>query len=183
MPAAKNLPISFAAAAAVFAAAANERTPALPTAPCARPAAALPPAAQRPQLLCWIRAVPALSGIHTLSQLCIIRHLPSTTPPGSAQQPAPPQHAARPPPTPTCAVGAATRHAGDTGHSASRAPRLGSGLMAGLGAHCVGLALVLVQVGVHRLHNVRPDGGQQNLQGGAGVMRCSWRLAAWRHTP
>ena len=47
------------------------------------------------------------------------------------------------------AVGSATRHTGDTGHSAASAPGLGGGVHASLELDGIGLAMVLVHASVH----------------------------------
>lgn len=67
-------------------------------------------------------------------------------------------------------MSAASRHARNTGHGAPSTPRLGRCLVPGLGEHRIGLAMVLVHVSMHGLHDVRPNGcqehlGKSNLQG------------------
>ena len=55
------------------------------------------------------------------------------------------------------AVGSTTRGTGDTCHSTACAPRLGGGVVASLGADCIGLALVLGHVHVHIADEVRAE--------------------------
>lgn len=55
-------------------------------------------------------------------------------------------------------MGPAAADAGDTGHGSAGTPRLGAGLMAGVGRHGVRLAVVLPHVRVHKLDHVRADG-------------------------
>ena len=74
------------------------------------------------------------------------------------------------------AVRTATGDTGDTGHGATGTPRLGGGLVTGLGGDRVRLAVVLRHVGVHHRDDVRTDGGRED--GGerslGGLQKLGW---------
>jgi hypothetical protein len=61
------------------------------------------------------------------------------------------------------AVSTATADTGDTRNSAAGTPRDGRLLHTGLHVHSVRLAVVLVQAGVHAVHDVLADGGHENI--------------------
>mmetsp|Transcript_39086 Transcript_39086/g.70004 ORF Transcript_39086/g.70004 Transcript_39086/m.70004 type:complete len:350 (-) Transcript_39086:54-1103(-) len=76
-----------------------------------------------------------------------------------------------------CAVGTTTRHAGNTGHSATSTPRLGRRLHAGSKLHGIRLASVLVHASVHLNNDVGAQGGRKHrwqgdlLGGGRAIHR------------
>jgi len=59
-------------------------------------------------------------------------------------------------------VGSSSSNTGDTGDGATGTPRLSAGLVTGLLAHSVSLALVLGDALVDLLDNIEPDGGGQD---------------------
>lgn len=64
----------------------------------------------------------------------------------------------------TSTVSSTSRDTRDTGNSATSTPTLSTRLMTGLLAHGIGLASVLRDTGVHRLHDIRTDRGIENLR-------------------
>jgi hypothetical protein len=71
----------------------------------------------------------------------------------------------------TGTVSTTARDTGDTGDSATSSPRLGRGLVTGLLAHGVRLALVLGHAGVNVLHDIRADGSTEDGRDGVGRAR------------
>ena len=61
------------------------------------------------------------------------------------------------------AVGTATADTGDTRHGAASAPRDGRLLHTGLHVDAIRLAVVLVEAGVHAVHDVLADGGHEDI--------------------
>ncbi|KAK4566431.1 hypothetical protein RGQ29_002612 [Quercus rubra] len=72
----------------------------------------------------------------------------------------------------TSTVGTTTGDAGDKGHGAPGTPGLGGGLVFGILRHNVGLALVVGDLGMDEVDDVRPDGGFHDIgqsDGGDGI--------------
>jgi len=70
------------------------------------------------------------------------------------------------------AVSSTTVHTRHTSDGATGSPRLSSGLHTSTLLDGIGLAVVLVQVGVNKLNNIRADGGDEDSREGDGGARC-----------
>ena len=73
------------------------------------------------------------------------------------------------------AVGTTTGDTRNAGDGATGTPGLGGGLVTGALVHGVRLAVVLVEAGVNGVHDVRTDGGQEDLGELHGVSRALHR--------
>lgn len=115
---------------------------------------------------CWL-----LNGMLFAAGRCANRSptQQATAPHGPTQPPPPPTHRH---------THTHTWHTGDTGHCAPGTPRLCCCLVAGLHADCIGLAVVLVHVGVNCAHNVGADGSAaKGRTGSSGEKEGGW----WVH--